>query len=219
MKSDPVFVVDGLIKDTCGNHYAAKIKVYNEKNNLISTAKSNSVSGKFSFVIPFLLERIRINIDIPERRSFDYYFNPLIDSTFRHLTIPTECPKKTSFIMKDNPIKQKLFYVYFDYNIDTMIRTFHDTILFQFHGIAPEKIQSVKITGHTDSDGSDEYNKDLSKRRKESVYQYLIRNNFVRKEIIQTAFEGEKQHVKSNSSTTGRATNRKVQIVISYRME
>jgi outer membrane protein OmpA-like peptidoglycan-associated protein/uncharacterized membrane protein (UPF0127 family) len=41
-----------------------------------------------------------------------------------------------------------------------------------------EKIKSIKVVGHTDQIGSDQYNKDLSLARAKSVRDYLINNGF-----------------------------------------
>ncbi|MEW5767092.1 MAG: OmpA family protein [bacterium] len=69
----------------------------------------------------------------------------------------------------------------------------------------------VMLTGHTDSDASDEYNLDLSRRRVERVAQYLINKGISAGRIKTTAY-GEKEPVTSNLSETGKAKNRRVEI-------
>lgn len=69
----------------------------------------------------------------------------------------------------------------------------------------------VRLTGHTDSDASDEYNLDLSRRRVERVKQYLI-NKGISADRIKTAAYGEKEPVTSNLSETDKAKNRRVEI-------
>jgi outer membrane protein OmpA-like peptidoglycan-associated protein len=71
----------------------------------------------------------------------------------------------------------------------------------------------VDVTGHTDSDGSDQYNQDLSERRAGSVAEYLVSqgNNYRRFQVLGM---GESQPLASNMSTAGKAQNRRVEIQI-----
>jgi outer membrane protein OmpA-like peptidoglycan-associated protein len=71
----------------------------------------------------------------------------------------------------------------------------------------------VDVTGHTDSDGSDAYNQDLSERRAGSVAQYLVSqgNNPQRFQVLGM---GESQPIASNATPNGKALNRRVEIEI-----
>ncbi|MCB1377180.1 MAG: OmpA family protein [Alphaproteobacteria bacterium] len=71
----------------------------------------------------------------------------------------------------------------------------------------------VDVTGHTDSDGSDGYNQDLSERRAGSVAEYLVAqgNNYRRFQVLGM---GESQPVASNATAEGKARNRRVEIQI-----
>jgi outer membrane protein OmpA-like peptidoglycan-associated protein len=72
---------------------------------------------------------------------------------------------------------------------------------------------SLKIEGHTDSQGSDEYNMTLSQHRAESVKEYLTQAG-VKQEIITTQGLGETTPVADNSTADGRQKNRRVEIII-----
>ena len=72
---------------------------------------------------------------------------------------------------------------------------------------------SVRIEGHTDSQGSDESNLDLSKRRAESVRKYLLDKGIEGQRMRANGF-GEAKPIASNASPTGRAKNRRVDFVI-----
>ena len=72
---------------------------------------------------------------------------------------------------------------------------------------------SVQIVGHTDSDGDASFNQQLSEDRANSVASVLI-NNGVPTSRIQAFGRGEAQPVASNLSPTGKAQNRRVEIVI-----
>lgn len=71
----------------------------------------------------------------------------------------------------------------------------------------------VTIYGHTDNTGSYEVNQRLSKQRAESVASYLINNGIVRARMntIGMAYD---QPVADNSTASGRAQNRRVEIFI-----
>lgn len=73
---------------------------------------------------------------------------------------------------------------------------------------------SVVIEGHTDSLGSDEINKRLSKERADSVRHYLIANSEVTEFQITAVGYGEAKPVASNETIDGRASNRRIDVVI-----
>ena len=71
----------------------------------------------------------------------------------------------------------------------------------------------VDVNGHTDSDGSDEYNEELSSRRANSVAEYLVSQQLDSQRFSVQGF-GESQPVASNASASGKAQNRRVEIQI-----
>jgi outer membrane protein OmpA-like peptidoglycan-associated protein/flagellar hook assembly protein FlgD len=71
----------------------------------------------------------------------------------------------------------------------------------------------VKVVGHTDAVGSDEYNQKLSERRAFSVYKYLVAND-VAKERLTTEGRGETQPIDDNETEAGRARNRRVEFFL-----
>lgn len=71
----------------------------------------------------------------------------------------------------------------------------------------------VDVRGHTDSDGSDQYNYDLSQRRAGSVARYLTAQQLDPNRFSVEGL-GESQPVASNNSPAGKAQNRRVEIQI-----
>jgi outer membrane protein OmpA-like peptidoglycan-associated protein len=71
----------------------------------------------------------------------------------------------------------------------------------------------VDVVGHTDSDGSDDYNYDLSRRRANSVAQYLVSQQ-LDPNRFSVEGRGEREPIASNSSTRGKAQNRRVEITL-----
>lgn len=71
----------------------------------------------------------------------------------------------------------------------------------------------VVVSGHTDSQGDEKMNLDLSKRRATSVRDYLIARNIDANRIAMT-YSGETQPKATNDTAEGRAKNRRVEIGI-----
>jgi len=71
----------------------------------------------------------------------------------------------------------------------------------------------VKIAGHTDNVGSDDYNKKLSLKRAEAVRDYLVSlgGDPAKMEV---AGEGETKPIADNSTAEGRAKNRRVEVEV-----
>ncbi|MEQ8205060.1 MAG: OmpA family protein, partial [Woeseia sp.] len=77
----------------------------------------------------------------------------------------------------------------------------------------------LTIEGHTDSHGSDDLNQTLSQARAESVQQYMINAMRIPSyRLIATGF-GETNPVANNETASGRASNRRIDIVITPNLE
>jgi len=78
---------------------------------------------------------------------------------------------------------------------------------------AMSRADRVKITGYTDSIGSDEYNKKLSMRRAVAVRDYLVSLG-VDKSKLEVYGEGKANPVADNKTAAGRAKNRRVEVEV-----
>ncbi|MDX1364319.1 OmpA family protein [Arenibacter latericius] len=72
---------------------------------------------------------------------------------------------------------------------------------------------NVRIIGHTDADGSDVTNLELSKKRAASVKQTLSNDFGISESRLQIDGKGEAEPVGDNSSAAGKAQNRRVEFV------
>ncbi len=72
----------------------------------------------------------------------------------------------------------------------------------------------VRLTGHTDSIGTNSNNDDLSARRANQVIQHLVASGISPKVRFYTQFNGENQPVADNGSDQGRQQNRRVEVEI-----
>ena len=87
-----------------------------------------------------------------------------------------------------------------------------DTVASRLRNEAPNA--RLTITGHTDSVGSEAYNQQLSERRAQSVADYLVGSGVPRSSIVSVQGAGESQPVADNSTDSGRAQNRRVEILV-----
>ncbi len=78
---------------------------------------------------------------------------------------------------------------------------------------ADRRFSDVKVTGYTDSVGSDAHNLALSRRRADSVATYM-REHGLNADSVTAAGKGEADPVGSNDTAEGRASNRRVEIVL-----
>ncbi|MDD2048639.1 OmpA family protein [Pseudomonas putida] len=72
-------------------------------------------------------------------------------------------------------------------------------------------VSSVKVIGHTDSQGADDYNQTLSERRASSVAEYLISQGLAASKVTSEG-RGESEPIADNETEAGRAQNRRVEL-------
>ncbi|MEA2082559.1 MAG: OmpA family protein [Elusimicrobiota bacterium] len=71
----------------------------------------------------------------------------------------------------------------------------------------------ISIEGHTDSVGSNAYNKKLSLRRAQSIRNYLVSKGVPKERFMVSGF-GEEKPIASNRNRAGQMKNRRVEIII-----
>ncbi|AWX43900.1 putative lipoprotein YiaD [Flagellimonas maritima] len=76
-----------------------------------------------------------------------------------------------------------------------------------------EKGMKLKIVGHTDSDGSDENNLNLSEKRAEAVKNVLATVYGISSNRLMSEGKGESEPVEDNATIEGKAQNRRVEFI------
>ena len=76
-----------------------------------------------------------------------------------------------------------------------------------------QQIRRIRVEGHTDSQGADDYNMDLSQRRAESVRRWLVEHGIEMGRMDAQGF-GETRPIANNRTRDGRQTNRRVEFHI-----
>ena len=103
--------------------------------------------------------------------------------------------------------------IYFDVNKDVVKPESYGTLK-EIAGILNEVPGvKVKIFGHTDSDGDDTKNMDLSKRRAASVKVELAKSFGVNADRLETDGLGESKPVAPNDTPVNKALNRRVEFI------
>jgi OOP family OmpA-OmpF porin len=126
--------------------------------------------------------------------------------------IPPPTPEPTPLVAP--PVKQRIVLrgVNFDFN-SSDIRPASRPVLDQAADLLRENPSvDVRVEGHTDSIGSEEYNQALSVRRAEAVYRYLV-NRGVDPERFTVEGFGESRPIATNDTEAGRAQNRRVELI------
>src|SRR5215210_5125975 len=103
--------------------------------------------------------------------------------------------------------------IYFEVNKSVIQPAMRSRLTEIARALATAEDSAILIEGHTDSDGSNEYNLELSRLRAEAVRSVLVGGG-VPPDRVQTFGYGETRPIASNASASGKAQNRRVEIVL-----
>lgn len=104
-----------------------------------------------------------------------------------------------------------LYGIYFD-TAKAALKPESEATLQQVLGVlTADPALRLVVAGHTDREGEDVYNQDLSERRAAAVVQWLTGQGIAAGRLASEGF-GESQPVADNGSEAGRALNRRVQL-------
>ena len=114
-----------------------------------------------------------------------------------------EPPEEITIVLDDRALN-------FDFD-KSFVKPQYDEMLTNLKEFITKNDYEVTIVGHTDYIASNEYNMGLSKRRAEAVKAKLIELGLDPSRIVETVARGEEEPVADNSTTEGRAKNRRVE--------
>lgn len=101
--------------------------------------------------------------------------------------------------------------IHFEFNSATLTPGARNSLQRVVRSLRSQPEGEVEIAGHTDSLGNDGYNLKLSQQRANSVRAFLISNGVNAGRLSANGY-GEQQPVASNSTESGRAQNRRVEM-------
>ena len=118
----------------------------------------------------------------------------------------------TTFILQKGK-KVILRGVNFETNKATLTRDSETILEEAYKALVANPDVQVEISGHTDSQGSDEYNQALSLRRAQAVKNWLVQKGIAGNRM-KTIGKGEMEPVASNDTAEGRTENRRIEFYV-----
>ena len=103
--------------------------------------------------------------------------------------------------------------IFFEYNKTALLPASFPELNKVVVFITENNLQLIEISGHTDSDGSDVYNKTLSQGRAKSVVDYLISKGIEATKLRAVGY-GKSKPIDTNQSAEGKAINRRVEFLL-----
>jgi len=145
------------------------------------------------------------------RLAFQLYRGASCSSYITNVKITTASPDTRNKLLTEG--KLVTYGIYFDVNKDIVKPESYGTLkdIAKILNEVPDV--KVKIVGHTDADGADAANLDLSKRRAASVKSELVKTFNVNGERLITDGLGESQPVAPNDTPSNKAMNRRVEFI------
>ncbi|WP_410207514.1 OmpA family protein [Fusobacterium sp.] len=104
--------------------------------------------------------------------------------------------------------------ILFDFDKSEVKDSVKDSLNILGKALTENKDIKIKINGHTDFIGTDQYNLGLSVKRANAIKNYLAGRGVSRNNISIEGY-GKQSPVASNATSTGRAQNRRVEFIIS----
>jgi outer membrane protein OmpA-like peptidoglycan-associated protein len=200
-------------------------------NNEVNTTQFNSNAGKTKIKVSVWRQKQRIRVYLNEEKVFDLPRAFTADKTYstllfqlwsdmhndndryliNNIKLAVGAPDTRSKLLTEGKFVTR--GILFDVNSD-VIKPESYGVLKDIANVLTENPQvKIKIIGHTDTDGDDNNNLELSKRRAEAVKRSLSAEFTIDAGRIQTDGKGEKEPVDSNSTAQGKANNRRVEFI------
>ncbi|MCX7736366.1 MAG: OmpA family protein [Candidatus Kapabacteria bacterium] len=210
-KPDKVLTIKGKVTDNQGKPLSAKIlwEDLNTGKN-VGILQSDPSDGSYIIILPmgknygFYAEKtgyypLSKNIDLTKERKE----NEIIENI---TLLPIE-----DILKKET--KVSLNNIFFDFDKYTLKKESFPELDRLTKLIKENPKYKIKIEGHTDNIGSESYNIELSKKRAESVRNYIVSKGVSPKRFTLIGF-GSSMPIASNDTEEGRAMNRRV--VVSF---
>jgi OmpA-OmpF porin, OOP family len=159
-------------------------------------------------------------IDIPtniyegskfSRLCFKLHRGASAGSYISNIKITTAAPDTRNKLLTEG--KLVTYGIYFDVNKDVVKPESYGALNDIAKILKEASDVKVKIVGHTDSDGDDKLNLELSQRRAASVKNALVKDFGINAAMVETDGKGEGEPVASNDNSTNKALNRRVEFI------
>lgn len=207
--SDPkLTVLKGTVSDAVTKSFVeSDIEIIdNDKNQIISTFHSNSATGKFLVSLP-AGKNYGIHVSAKgylfHSENFELTDTASYNEVVKHIFL-NKMEEGTKVILRN------IFF-------DTGKSTLRPSSVAELERLKEILVNNpdlkIEISGHTDNQGGDEFNKKLSESRAKAVVDYLISNNIVSERLTSKGY-GKTQPISGNEDETGRQQNRRTEFKI-----
>lgn len=217
--------LNGGIKMTFG--YRSTYSAYNEEGYTISGDKDDAtMQPNKKYRLSFWIQKTRLRVYLDQVKVFDLpkVFKPGFQCNMMRFELWGETnPVITNFRVAAGlpDMRSKLitegklvsYGIYFDVNKDVVKPESYGTLKGIADVLKENPTVRVKIVGHTDSDGADAANLDLSKRRGSSVKAELVENFGIDASRLESDGLGETKPVAPNDTQVNKAMNRRVEFI------
>lgn len=208
-KPNPVVLIKGKVLDKKDNTPLEATIHYYEMGNEdkeIGSATSNPVNGNYNIIL-------QAGKKYSFRAAKDNYYaiNDFIDISQLKTYIEIEKNLYLAPIEVGQTIR--LNNIFFDLDKANLKAESYEELNRLVTFLKENKKIEIEISGHTDNQGSDEYNLKLSQLRAESVLSYLTSKGIDQMRLVAKGF-GKSKPVASNEKEEGRAQNRRVEFTI-----
>jgi len=139
------------------------------------------------------------------------YADPNIQHYLGNLRLAVGAPDTRNKILTQN--KWVTHGILFDVNSANIKPESYGTLKAMANVLKENADLKVKIVGHTDADGKDDENIELSKRRAASVKATLASEFSIDELRMETDGKGESEPIDKNDSPAGKANNRRVEFI------
>lgn len=125
-------------------------------------------------------------------------------------------PAKPAATAKPQPPKEiaPAVQIYFDFNKSAVKKSEEEKLKKLLEDLKSKKDYKLTLTGHTDSTGNDDYNLQLSQRRVDEVYDWLVENGMDTAIIARSYYGRAKPREKQEADEEKKSKNRRVEITI-----
>jgi outer membrane protein OmpA-like peptidoglycan-associated protein len=199
----------------------------NETSNSITTDLLSDANNPVHVSIWRQKERVRVYVnqekiwDIPKGLAKEAKLNGIVfyvtyaEATVQHyignLRLAIGAPDTRNKFLTGN--KWVTHGILFDVNSANIKPESYGTLKEMANVLKENADLKVKISGHTDADGADAANLDLSKRRAASVKAALAKEFGIDESRMETDGKGEGEPIDKNDNPAGKANNRRVEFI------
>ena len=208
LRPNPVTYIKGHVKDAfSGEPLAARIEMIDlNTRQLLTSTSSDAVTGSYVACV-HTGGNILLNVSHPDYPFYSENFQ--IEKTYTELS---PFLKDISLQPTDVGTVVTLKNVFFDFD-KTELKPESFVELDRLVSYLQHNSVRIEIGGHTDDQGSEDYNDRLSENRAKAVYDYLIQKGIPADRLTYKGY-GKRMPVADNSTDEGRATNRRTEFKI-----